>query len=47
MTPTVWLENLKTINHLEETGRDIRSLVKFVQVDSGWNIIAGNKDLGS
>jgi len=35
MTPKIWSENLKTINHLEETGRDIRSLVEFVQVDSG------------
>jgi hypothetical protein len=26
---------MKTINHLEETGRDIRNLVEFVQVDSG------------
>ena len=35
MTLEIWSENMKTINYLEETGRDIWSLVEFVQVDSG------------
>jgi hypothetical protein len=34
-TQKIWSENMKAINHLEETGRDIRSLVEFLQVDSG------------
>ena len=35
MALKIWSEDVKTINHSEETGRDIRSLVEFVQVDSG------------